>query len=68
MKHVIQIADESGVVELTQGVVQTEDEQEPLASWDKLVEAIDLRAHYVGPVLEHILHLDHESSPWILRE
>jgi hypothetical protein len=39
-----------------------------LESLDVLVEAIDQRANYVGPVLEHILHLDRETWPGTLRE
>lgn len=41
---------------------------EPSAGWERKFMAIDERVHYVGPVLEHILHLDHDTWPGTLRE
>jgi hypothetical protein len=38
------------------------------AEWTEVAAAIDERVHYVGPVLEGILHLEeHQTSHWDLR-
>ena len=70
MKHVIQF-DASIVFAGDTGknnAVKTDDGQDSPASLDVLTGAIDQRANYIGPVLEAILHQDHEVWPRSLRE
>lgn len=66
MKPVIQIETESRVsVRNTDATAGAVAELEP--SFEELVAAIETRAHYVGPVLEQCLLLDHETPAWVLR-
>ena len=66
MKHVTKI--EPGIS------VGADDPQKPVAakasdqSWEEISQAIDERAHYIGPVLDHLLHMEHEIRPWHLRQ
>jgi hypothetical protein len=66
VKHVVKI--ETGIRVVSKGAVKPVKQPESGQSWDQIVEAIDERAHYIGPVLDHLLHLDQEVRPWILRE
>lgn len=68
MNHVIEIEAGLGIGGDANKDRKTKDGQEPLARLDALVEAIDLRANYVGPVLEDILHINHEVWPSSLRQ
>ena len=67
MKHVIQIKTEGRVVSLDASGPQT-DPTELEMNMEEVVAAIELRANYVSPVLEHLLHLDHDTWPGIVRE
>ncbi len=44
------------------------DQAEPVPNFETVVAAIDQRANYVGPVLEHLLQLDRDTWPGTLRE
>ncbi len=70
MKHVIQI--DAGIVvggdAGKHNTVKTDGGQGSKASLDVLVDAIDLRANYIGPVLEDILQKTHGAWPWNLHE
>ena len=69
MKPVIQIETECRVVILDARQTRTGNGRERVAEWDELAAAIDERAHYVGPVLEGILHHDDTVAwPWNLRD
>ena len=68
MKHVLHSEPGSGVDGADPRARQMETEAEPAVSWETRVAAIDERVHYVGPVLEEILHLDHDTWPGSLRE
>ena len=35
---------------------------------DDVVRAIDERAHYISPVLDHLLHIGKEVPKWLSRE
>jgi len=64
VKHVIQIHTKVGVVGLDTGKPQSVGKPARPAEWAELVAAIDQRAHYVGPVLEDILHQHHDPRFW----
>ena len=69
MKHKIHI-DAGIVVNADAGAAKSSgnDGQQPAVELDVLVNAIDLRANYVGPILEEILHISHEVWPSSLRK
>jgi len=66
MKHVIQIETECRVVKGDVRGPQT-DPLAPEMNMEEVVAAIEQRANYVSPVLEHLLHLDHDTRPRIGR-
>jgi len=67
MKPVIQI--NGGIVVDDDAAKKvTQDGKQSLAGLDALMEAIEQRANYVGPVLEDILHMTHEVWPSSLRK
>ena len=68
MKHVIQSDPEIGVVMLDACTTQTESGPETETGLETLLVSIDQRANYVGPVLENLLHLDHDEWPWRVSE
>ena len=67
MKHVIQIETEWRVLRGDVRGPQT-DPQEPVMNMEEVMAAIGQRANYVSPVLEHLLHLDHDTRPGVVRE
>ena len=67
MKHVIQVETECRVVSLDVSGPQT-DPEAPEMAMEEVVAAIEQRANYVSPVLEHLLQLDHDTWPGIVRE
>jgi hypothetical protein len=64
MKHVSQILEGKNATDMDASNDQTEYEPEPLAEVDSIIEDIQMRANYVGPVLEGILHTGHERVSW----
>jgi hypothetical protein len=64
MKHVSQIPAGKNAADVDASNDQTEHEPEPVAEVDSIIEDIQMRANYVGPVLEEILHLGHERMSW----
>ena len=67
MKHVIQVETGCRVVSLDASGPQTDPTGTEMAM-EEVVAAIEQRANYVSPVLEHLLHLDHDTWPGIGRE
>jgi len=67
VKHVIQVEREYRVVSVDACGPQT-DLPEPEMDVEEVVAAIDQRANYISPVLEHLLHLDHDTWPGTGRE
>ncbi len=59
---------ECGVVDGDLLELRTETMTGPSAGWESRFTAIDERVHYVGPVLEDILLLDHDAWPGSFRE
>ena len=64
MKHVIQIQAEKNAADMNASNDQTEHKFEPAADVDSMMQEIQTRANYVGPVLEEILHVGHENMSW----
>jgi len=67
VKHVIQVEWECRVVSVDARGPHT-DPPEPEMGMEAMVAAIEQRANYVSPVLEHLLHLDHDTRPGVVRE
>jgi len=44
------------------------DQPAPEPGLEAMVAAIEQRANYISPVLDHLLHLDRETAPGTLRE
>jgi len=60
MKHASQIPAGKNIADVNAPEDQTACKPEPVADVDSVIEEIQMRANYVGPVLEEILHTSHE--------
>jgi hypothetical protein len=67
VNHVIQIVGEGRVVSDDASGLPT-DPPESAMGMEEMVAVIDQRANYISPVLEHLLHLDHDTWPGIVRD
>jgi hypothetical protein len=64
MKHVIQIPAGKNTADVDASSDQTEYQPELVADVDSIIDEIQTRANYVGPVLEEILHASHDNVSW----
>ena len=63
MNAVVNIYPTIGIEERDASKISAAKDHESLPNLDAMIKAIDLRANYIGPVLEEILHIRDKISP-----
>jgi hypothetical protein len=67
VKHVIKIETGIRVVSEDDDTCKHAPARASDQSWEEIVQAIDERANYIGPVLDHLLHMEQDVRPWVSR-